>query len=127
MRIVTSQKCFPAPLRNLCPQWKKDAAKRMRKAMTPAEGRLWAQLRCNRLGVRVRRQVVIRGYIADFYIAAWNLIVEVDGSAHNGREAYDTKRDADLARIGWRTLRFTNDQVFNQLGTVVQTIMESRS
>lgn len=114
-------------LRNRCPQWKKDRAKQMRKEMTPAETRLWGQIRCQRLGVRARRQAVIRGYIADFYIPAWNLIIEVDGSSHKDRAEYDSKRDADLAKIGLRTIRFTNEQVFNQLGVVVQAIIGYRS
>ncbi|WP_422297146.1 endonuclease domain-containing protein [Candidatus Binatus sp.] len=44
-------------------------AKRLRPEMTPAERRLWEALRRNALdGFHFRRQQVIEGYVADFYL-----------------------------------------------------------
>jgi very-short-patch-repair endonuclease len=44
-------------------------AKRLRREMTPAERRLWKALRRNALdGFHFRRQQVIEGYVADFYL-----------------------------------------------------------
>jgi very-short-patch-repair endonuclease len=51
------------------------------------------------------------GYIVDFYCPAERLAIELDGSAHHGREEYDRKRDADLAAYGVRVLRFPNFRV----------------
>lgn len=109
-------------LRNKCPQDKKNKAKRMRQNMTNAEIRLWRRIRCDALGVRARRQVVMRGYIVDFYIPRWKLIIEVDGKYHENQVEYDRKRDSDLARIGFKTLRFTNDRVLVDLEAVVSEI-----
>ncbi len=52
-------------------------------------------------------------YRADFAWPALRVIVEADGrNAHSRRAAmeYDRFRDADLAAVGWRTLRFTGRQ-----------------
>lgn len=110
------------PLRNKCSQDKKDKAKRMRQNMTNAERKLWRRIRCDALGVRARRQVVMRGYIADFYIPRWKLIIEVDGKYHENQVEYDEKRDANLARIGFKTIRFTNNRVLTDLESVVSEI-----
>jgi len=54
-------------------------ARRMRHEPTQTEWLLWQALRRGQLGVTFRRQVVLRGYIADFYASEAQLIVEVDG------------------------------------------------
>lgn len=85
---------------------------------------MWDQLRGSALGVRARRQSVIRGYIADFYIPSWGLVIEVDGSAHDGAaaSARDKKRDSDLSRLGFNVLRVTNDDVLNRPKSVMRRI-----
>ncbi|EFG8200316.1 DUF559 domain-containing protein, partial [Escherichia coli] len=51
-------------------------ARRMRRAMTDAELKLWNELRAHRLmGLSFRRQMPIDGYIADFACPARKLIV----------------------------------------------------
>lgn len=83
----------------------------MRLNPTPSEALLWEVLREKRLGVRFRRQAVLYGYIADFFAPSIGLAVEVDGSSHDDRGAYDEARDAGLARYGIKTLRLTADDV----------------
>jgi very-short-patch-repair endonuclease len=61
-------------------------------------------------------------YRADFYCPSARLVVEVDGSSHNHRGAYDRQRDADMAAYGIATLRFTNDQVLCGAWTIVGQI-----
>ena len=56
--IVTDQQVTRAKLAR---------AKELRREMTPAEKLLWQELRANKLGVRIRRQQVIQGFIVDFY------------------------------------------------------------
>ena len=47
---------------------KRERAREMRRAMTPAETCLWAQLRNNGCGgLHFRRQQIIDGFIADFF------------------------------------------------------------
>ncbi len=91
--------------------------------MTLAEARLWQRLRGNRLaGLHIRRQQVIDGFIADFYCHAAAVVVEVDGSSHEGRQAYDAERDDVFAARGLFTLRFSNDDVLRDVAAVVRRI-----
>ncbi len=66
----------------------------MRRRMTPAESKLWEELKNRRLdGIRFRNQVAFPPYyIADFASHIYKLVIEVDGSAHDGREEYDSRR-----------------------------------
>lgn len=64
--------------------------------------------------MRFRRQVILLGWIVDFYAAALRLAVEVDGPIHDSpsARAYDARRQLTLEReLGIRFLRFTNAEV----------------
>ncbi len=54
----------------------------MRSAPSEPERVLWHALRAGQLGVRFRRQVVVHGFIVDFFAPAARLVVEVDGAHH---------------------------------------------
>jgi len=63
-------------------------ARRLRQVQTLAEKALWALVRNRRLGgFKFVRQLPIDRYFADFVCEAGKLIVELDGAAHDGREA----------------------------------------
>lgn len=84
-------------------------ARRLRKAMTPQERKLWYEfLRSHPL--KVYRQRIIGEYIVDFYCAAARLVVEIDGGQHftEDGEAYDQKRSAFLADMGLCVVRYSN-------------------
>ncbi|CDX18945.1 conserved hypothetical protein [Mesorhizobium plurifarium] len=101
-------------------------ARKMRKAMTDAELKLWNEVRADRLmGMAFRRQMPIAGYIVDFACPAKRLIVELDGSQHASAEvaATDTVRDAKLEALGWTILRFWNDDVIRDIDNVCQHIV----
>src|ERR1700720_3504267 len=70
-------------------------ARTMRKNPTRSEALLWRRVCGRQLGVRVRRQHPMHPYIADFYVAAYKLVVEVDGGVHRTAEARarDAHRD----------------------------------
>lgn len=88
----------------------------MRFHPTPSEALLWSQLRGRRLGVQVRRQVVIGAPIVDFCAAAVRPVVEVDGDAyHEEREAADGRRDGKLVAAGYRVLRLPASLVERRL------------
>ncbi|SOC83609.1 Very-short-patch-repair endonuclease [Ensifer adhaerens] len=113
------------PSRTISPKLRANA-KRLRRDMTEAEARLWAQLRAHRLmGLKFRRQLPIAGYIADFACAEHKLIVELDGSQH----AMGDVPDADVVRtrrlneIGWTVVRFWNDDVMKDLNGVCDPIL----
>ena len=52
------------------------------------------------------------------------MVVEVDGATHSTDEqiARDAARSAALRAQGYDVLRFTNDDVFHNLGGVLETI-----
>lgn len=99
-------------------------ARGLRRVMTLEESLLWANLRRKSLGVRTRRQAVIRGYIVDFYVPAAKLVVEVDGDAHNDPivARNDLIRQRNLEALGLKVVRFTNHQVFDGVEDVVAQI-----
>ncbi len=103
-------------------EWRtKGHAKRLRSEMTEAEIVLWTFLRGRRLdGFKFRRQHPIGSYIADFACVSEKLIVEVDGATHWTEEqvAYNQRRTEVLEREGWRVLRVTNSDVFENLDGV---------
>jgi very-short-patch-repair endonuclease len=101
-------------------------AKTMRNAPTPFEARLWRALSGSKLaGLKFRRQTVIAGVILDFFCPALGLAVEVDGRTHDADR--DAERDTRLLALGIRVLRFTNDQIADQLDTVLRVIVDQAS
>jgi len=89
-------------------------AKGNRHGPTEAEAVAWALLRNRRcLGLKFRRQHVIRGFIVDFYCAELRLAVEVDGTFHGGRAQaeYDEARSQALAQAGVIVVRISNEHV----------------
>lgn len=106
-------------LRKLVPRSKFEYAKKLRKNMTLAERKVWEMVKFKRiLGFRFKRQTVIRGYIVDFYCGKLKIVIEIDGSSHEGRQDYDSRRQKVLENLGMRVLRFTNDMVFTMPETV---------
>ncbi len=84
-------------------------ARKLRKNMTREERHLWYDF-LKTLPITVHRQKVIGKYIADFYIAACRLVIELDGSQHyEGKGiAKDKERDEYLRSLGIKVLRYTN-------------------
>ena len=98
-------------------------ARRLRREMTPREEILWARLRGGRFeDFKFRRQMWLAGFIADFACPAARLVVEADGSRHADNPEYDEARAQAFARLGWRTLRFWNNEITNDLEAVLTAI-----
>ena len=103
-------------------------ASELRKNMTEAEKILWSALRRKQVqGKRFRRQHPISTFIVDFYSHEAKLVIEVDGGIHNipEQKEYDSGRSDELERLGLKIIRFTNTQVFQNLGKVVKEIEEN--
>ena len=98
----------------------------MRLNPTPAERILWEALRMKKIdGLRFRRQHVIKDlFIADFYCHKLKFIIEVDGEMHNDelQKEKDAFRQSTLQEMGYEVMRFTNQQVIEELDDVLQTI-----
>lgn len=87
-------------------------AKKLRGRLTRAENALWEILKDAKLGVKFWRQIVLLGWIADFWCPTRKLVIEVDGPSHLGRASYDAFRAKIMReRLGARTIRFTNQEV----------------
>ena len=116
-KIITGQ----LPTRQLV-----ENAEAMRQTMTQAEAKLWQRLKANRLGgLHFRRQQVIGQYIVDFYCHQAELVVEVDGGVHIGREEIDQIREQRLQSFGLKVLRFTNIEIDQHMDVVLDMILRT--
>ena len=96
--------------------------RKLRKAMTDAEKKLWRQLRGKQFdGHKFRRQHPFGDFILDFVCLEAKLVIEVDGGQHN-ESAQDLVRDQTLQKAGFRVMRFWNNQVLNEIEAVVEAI-----
>ena len=100
-----------------------ERARDMRASLTPPEAVLWARIRGRRLGVVFRRQVPLLGrFIADFLAAAERLVIEVDGGHHAEQAGADARRDAVLARAGYRVLRLDAALVVRDIEAAISLV-----
>lgn len=100
-------------------------AKRLRSDMPNAEYCLWQEIRRKQIaGQHFRRQLPIGPYVVDFACVKEKLIVEVDGVGHSSEKDIfkDKKRTAFLSNKGWRVLRFWNEEIYEDVGSVVEAI-----
>ena len=88
--------------------------------MTDAERLLWNLLKAKGIGYKFRRQHIIGEYIADFANLHYKLVVEVDGKYHfkGDQPVADDIRTSDLNKMGYTVIRFTNDEVLNNIHQV---------
>ena len=100
-----------------------ERAKELRKNATKQENHLWYDF-LKDYPVKVQRQRVIKGFIVDFYCAAANLVIELDGSQHYSEQglAYDTERSAVLHGLGIEVIRFSNHEVDREFQSVCEKI-----
>ena len=101
-------------------------ARTMRANETSAEQKLWGALRNRQLGgLKFSRQISIAPFFADFVCRDLKLIVEVDGATHSTPDelAKDSARDAVLAAKGYRVFRVHNDELYNNLDGVLDTLL----
>ena len=94
-------------------------AKQLRHNMTEHERKLWYTF-LKDYPIRIYKQRIIGHYIADFYCAAAQIVIELDGSQHYSVDSmeYDKQREDYMNQHGIHTLRFTNTQVDRQFNEV---------
>ena len=103
-----------------------DRARRLRVAQTDAEQRLWRHLRNRSLeGWKFRRQHEVGPFIVDFVCSDSGLVVELDGGQHGEQMAYDESRTQKLQEMGYRVLRFWNNDVLTNTDSVLEAILEA--
>lgn len=95
---------------------------RLKNNMTIAESKLWEYLKSKKLGVKFRRQHIIENYIPDFVSLTVKLIIEVDGGIHLKHKEKDKARTKWLEFLGYSVIRFTNEEIENDIEEVVTKI-----
>ena len=102
-------------------------ARQLRERQTATEARLWYHLRNRRMkGNKFRRQHPIGKYVVDFYCPTAHLAIELDGGGHaeKKQEIYDDEREKVLASYGVKVVRFWDNEVWQELESVLQRIWD---
>ena len=91
--------------------------------MTSEEKRLWYDFLKNH-DFKFSRQKVVGKYILDFYCSKLKLAIEIDGIQHNlpDIKKHDFQRTADLAKMGIRVFRLSNEIVNNDFSKACNLI-----
>jgi very-short-patch-repair endonuclease len=99
-------------------------AQKLRENMTDAEKKLWLHLSNRKAGFRFKPQHPVSGFVADFYCHKAKLAVELDGGIHLGtkEKEYDVNREAAFKKFGIKIIRFTNEEVLNDIENVLEEI-----
>ena len=113
------------------PRWRSRVAvqlraQQLRQEQTPTEAMLWDCLRNRQLaGFKFRRQHMIGRFIVDFCCAEQRLIVEIDGAVHTHQADYDQARTEALQTAGYRVIRYTNDQIEQDIDVVLADLCQA--
>lgn len=101
----------------------KERAKALRKAGYLHEVLLWNQLKRGQfLGLDFDRQKIIGSYIVDFFCAEKSVVIELDGSSHEGAGAYDELRERFLLSLGLTVIRFSAKSVLQDMHGVMEVL-----
>jgi leucyl-tRNA synthetase len=101
-----------------------------RKNPTEAEEKMWQAVRNSKLGYKFRRQHAIDRFIVDFVCIEKKLVIEIDGPIHNFQKKEDAERTQIIQEAGFKVIRFSNQEVLNNLEDVlkkIKTELASRS
>ena len=104
-----------------------ELAKTNRKEPTIEEDIIWQEIRNRNIGgYKFRRQHPIAGYIPDFVCLEKKLIIEIDGGYHNepDQKIFDKAREQWLNEYGFTMMKFTNEDVKNNLKVVLEKISD---
>jgi adenine-specific DNA-methyltransferase len=97
----------------------------LRRSQTDAERLLWFELRDRRLaGWKFRRPHPIGPFVADFVSLERKLVVEIDGGQHAERVQDDRKRTALLEQLGFRVVRYWNNEVLGNVSGVLEDMLK---
>lgn len=101
-------------------------ARALRSRSSSAEDRLWSHIRNRHLdGHKFVRQAPVGPYFADFLCRERKLIVEIDGATH-GEDleiACDEARTSELAGLGYRVVRVSNTDVYDNIDGVLEYLL----
>lgn len=99
--------------------------RKLRRAMTDAERRLWARLRNRQLeGAKFVAQFPIGPHVADFACREARLVIELDGGQH-AESLTDAARTALIEAHGYTVIRFWNNDVLANTDGVLEEIRQA--
>lgn len=104
-----------------------ERARELRAKQSKAERIFWSRVRNRQLdGWKVRRQVPIGPYIADFYIDEVQAIIELDGGQHceDDHMEKDFRRDQWFEKEGYSVFRIWNMHIYNVLNETLDYLAE---
>ena len=101
----------------------KDRAKALRKAGNLAEVLFWKKVKNKQFkGYDFDRQKIVGNYIVDFYCSNCQVVIEIDGSSHIGKEEYDAERDAYLMGLGLTVIHIQAEDVLGDVDSVIEVL-----
>ena len=101
----------------------KQRARELRQAKNLSEVLFWKRVNKKQFkGFDFDRQKIIGNYIVDFYCGNCQVVVEIDGSSHKGKEKYDAKRDKYLESLGLTVIHIPVVDVFQRLDSVMKML-----
>ena len=102
-----------------------EISRKLRKEQTPWEKKLWMNLKGRKFfGIKFKRQVVIGEYVYDFSSFEKKIIIELDGSQHKEPEIQlkDKEKQEFAEKLGYKVMRFNNNEVQDNIEGVLETI-----
>ncbi|MFY0631623.1 MAG: DUF559 domain-containing protein [Flavobacteriaceae bacterium] len=104
----------------------KELQQERKKHTTDAELVLWEQLKTKKIGFKFRREHIIDTFIVDFVCLSKRLIIEVDGKYHQflKQQEADEMRTLILNELGFKVIRFTNEEVIGNIESVLEQISQ---
>ena len=102
-------------------------ARNLRKNSTIQERRLWNLLKNRQFhNLKFKRQQPIGDYIVDFICKEAKIIIEIDGGQHNEpvNIEYDKTRTEYLNTLGYKVIRFWNNEIYENIEGVVLRLKE---
>ena len=96
-----------------------ETLKELRLNLTKAEGILWDQLKHKKGAAKFRKKYTVGPFLVDYVCLAKNMIVEFSGKED------ETERTAFFTKEGFNIVRFTNEEVIENVLHVVSEINNS--
>lgn len=101
----------------------KPRARELRKNQTHAEELLWKRIKGKQVnGYQFLRQRPVANFIVDFLCLKLRLVIEIDGPIHIQNKGVDTFRQEQLELLGFMILRFSNEEIEENIDSVVEVI-----
>ena len=99
-----------------------ERARELRGQLTWPEKLIWGRVKNKQLAeLKFRKQHPIGPFVVVFFCASLSLVVEIDGMSHTDVKA-DAVRQKYLEDAGMVVIRYTNDEVIDDLDSVIEDL-----